>query len=369
MGFLSFLGLADVRPSPLATSENLGVVSPYAAPSHLAQFAVGEVYGSEVAALLPMGRADALAIPAVAKARNLLVSTIAQYPLEAIDSSGQLLTNQPLWLTRTDGPVSPYHRAAATVDDLIFYGHSLWMLQRGAKQEGSRFGPIIDAAWVPQAEWKIENGSVVVHDIALDDGDYILFEVPLFPGLLSLGARTLRGARDTELAWTSRMESPAYLVELRMTSDTEMTSEEAEEWVDEWVTKHRSGKPSVGLNPLGLEMHTHAGSLGEADLFIQSRDAIRTDVGSFLNVRAAMLDGTTGVDSLTYSTTEGERNAFFEIDLPMWTRPIEEAITQALPRTQRARFNFTETHGATSGASAPAEPTPAAPTEPQEAAA
>jgi hypothetical protein len=60
----------------------------------------------------------------------------------------------------------------------------------------------------------------------------------------------------------------------------------------------------------------------KADLMVEGRNAIRTDVGSFLNIRASMLDGTMGIDSLTYTTTEGEKNSFYEFDLPFWTDPI-----------------------------------------------
>lgn len=355
MGFLDWLGLGRARLDRLASPSSVGVSSPWTGASTLSSVVIGEVFGADMAKLLPLGRMDALAIPAVSKARNLLVATIAQYPLVAYDAAGSNLPTQPTFLYRTDGPVTPYHRLAATVDDLIFYGTSLWVLQRGARQEGSRFGPILDAAWVPHDTWKIEKGRIVVNERNLEDDQYLLFEVPLFPGLLAVGARTLRGARDTELAWTARMKAPPYLTEVRITDDTNLDQAEATAWLDAWVEKHQPGNPSVGLSPMGMELFTHPGSIGEADLFLGNRDAIRTDVGSFLNIRAAMLDGTTGVDSLTYTTKEGEKNSFFEIDLPMWTQPIEQAITAALPGGQRCRLEISETEGTITAPVAPEE--------------
>jgi len=81
---------------------------------------------------------------------------------------------------------------------------------------------------------------------------------------------------------------------------------------------------------------------------VEARNAVRTDIGSFLNIRASMLDGTQGVDSLTYTTNSIERNAFYEIDLPFWTAPIESRLSQddVVPAGQRVRFDKYAEYGA-----------------------
>ena len=66
-----------------------------------------------------------MTIPAVAKARQILTSTIAKYPLIALEGADDVTTSHA-WLQATDGEVSPWHRMAWTIDDLIFFGWSLW---------------------------------------------------------------------------------------------------------------------------------------------------------------------------------------------------------------------------------------------------
>lgn len=330
MGLLDRLGLSTKRLDALSSPVDLAIRSPWAEGS-LQAIVWSDLIGKDVADALPMTRGDAIQIPAVSKARNLLVSAIAKLPLVALDTAGPL-ADQPTWLYRTDGLVSPYERMAWTVDDLIFYGCSVWATERGAA------GQILNAEWVPSRDWKVTDGVLSILDQPVTPQDYILFNPP-FEGLLNVGNRTLKGARDTEAAWTGRMRNPIPLIELKVTDDSNLTQEEVNEYVAAWSTARRAENGGVSFTPPGMEVVAH-GSLS-ADLFTEGRNAIRTDVGSFLNIRASLLDGTIGIDSLTYSTKDGERNLFYELDLPFWTDPIEWALSvdKVVPRGSRVRFD------------------------------
>lgn len=337
MGIIDRLGLGKARADMLAGGT--AILSPWQDPSGMESAVTAEIFGFDDSKL-PISRAQAIQVPAVSKARNLLIATIGRFPLVALDKAARLPT-QPTFLYRTNSGISPQERMSWTIDDCIFHGYSLWLVERGTD------GRILDAARCPMKRWKITNGNILVDEKTIDESQVILFNPP-FEGLLNVGKTTLRGARDTERAWTKRMESPAYMVELDVTDDTNLTQSEVDDWEASWLKKHTSDSPSLGVTPMGMTMHTHEGSLGAADLFLESRNAIRTDVGSFLNIRASMLDGTAGIDSLTYSTTQGERNSFYEFDLPFWTAPIEWRLSMddVVPRGQRVRFDKYEQYAA-----------------------
>ena len=57
-------------------------------------------------------------IPAIARGRNLIVSSIAQMRLAAMRDATAVTT--PTWMLASPGGQSPQHRMAWTVDDLIF---------------------------------------------------------------------------------------------------------------------------------------------------------------------------------------------------------------------------------------------------------
>lgn len=329
MGILEWLVGRKHRPDYLYSPVNLGA-SPWAEGS-LAPIA-HDLFGGDRADL-PLSREEAMSIPAVIKARNLLVSTIAKFPLKALDKDGEL-KEQPTWLYRQDDSLSTYDRTAATVDDLFFYGRSLWTVERGAANQ------ITNAQWLPMNRWTITNGNVMIDEKPANDATYILFHIPLYSGILAHGSRTLRGARDTELSWVSKMRNPAPVTELRIVSDDVLEQSEVDKLKTALDEKTKAGESVNIVTPMGVELHSH----GSVDpmLYIEGRNAIRTDVGSFANTRAAMLDGTIGIDSLTYTTKEGEKNAFYEFDLPFWTDPMQAALSvdKVVPRGQRVRFDM-----------------------------
>lgn len=344
MGIFDRLGLSRSRLDKLEGLLTLGMRSPWAEGS-LSAIMWADLIGREAADALPLTREEAMGIPAVAKARNLLVSTIANFPLRALrlDPSTKVDTDvteaeQP-WLYRTNGIVSPHERMAWTVDDLVFHGCSLWVVERGsAGPDENRRAPIVAAERILPQDWTVTEGHILVNEQDVPQDSIILFNPP-FEGLLNIANRTLRGARDTEEAWVGRMRNPIPLIELRITDDLEYSQEEVDAYVKAWALARRQENGAVNFTPPGMELVTH----GEVkhELFAESRNAIRTDIGSFLNIRAAMLDGTTGIDSLTYTTKDGERNLFYELDLPFWTAPIEATLSQddIVPRGQRVRFD------------------------------
>ncbi len=334
--------------SLLATgSARKGIASPYSTgDSHVATIAVSDLYPAEVLDKLPMTRGDAIAIPAVSKARNLLVATTMRFPLRVEQMSNGVatdVTKDHAWLHRTNGAVGPAERMAWTIDDLIFEGCSLWFLTRGAASGNDTRRPILDAERVAPESWWIEErrGQLVVvrDDEELAPEQYILINSP-FEGLLNIGQRTLRGARSTEDAWVGRAKNPLPLVDIHVTDDTPMDDPELRELVDAWSSARTKPNGAIGATPSNVELNVHGDV--KTDFMVESRNAIRTDIGSFLNIRVAMLDGTIGVDSLTYSTKDGERNAFYEFDLPFWTDPIQDRLSldDVVPRGTRIRFDM-----------------------------
>jgi hypothetical protein len=335
----------------LSKAVSLPITSPYAPAPQLPPIVISDLLSDEERARLPMDREQAISIPAVSKARNLLISTIAKFPLVALrreqDGTDTVVTRDYPWLYRTDSVVSPYERMAWTIDDLIFYGVSLWDCTRSSTDSEGR-KPILTASWRPPSSWSVKevDGHLRIvdeDDDPIPDDRFILFNSP-FEGLLTIGLRTLRGARDVEEAWVGRARNPIPLIELHVTDDDQLSDDEAKEFTDAWAKARTQENGAIGYTPAGLQLVTHGEA--KAELMVEGRNAIRTDVGSHLNVRASMLDGTMGVDSLTYTTTQGERNAFYEFDLPFWTDPIAQRLSldDAVARGTRIRFDMYEAY-------------------------
>jgi hypothetical protein len=340
MGILELLGVGKRNFAVASGSVRLGVASPYSTAADFGGVIVSDLFGDDALKNWPMDRTQAIAIPAVSKNRNLLVATISKFPLKAIRAEGTDVTTNFPWLYRTDNAVTPLERMAWTIDDLIFYGCSLWLVERGAA-DGDGRKPILNAEWCPPQLWTITDGKVLVDEQELDDDAWILINSP-FEGLLTVGARTLRGARDVEDAWVGRARNPIPLINLKRNGTEELDEAGVKALVDAYAAARTNPNGAIGSTPQGIDIEVF-GDI-EPALMVEGRNAIRTDVGSFLNTRVAMLDGTIGVDSLTYSTKDGERNAFYEFDLPFWTDPIAARLSldDVVPRGTRIRFDMYE---------------------------
>jgi hypothetical protein len=342
MALLDMFTARNAR-SLYAASATVGIASPLSKVTAMHPIVVADVFPGIDPDIIALSRAQAIGIPAVSKARNLLVSTIGKFPLRALTGgAGVPIPTQPTFLSRTESNVTPLERMAWTVDDLIFYGYSLWTVTRGIKQNGRLYAPIVSAEYVPFALWKIEDGEILINDEPVDELDVILFNSP-FEGLLTIATRTLRGAIDQERTWVARARNPIPMTELHVTEAGVLEDSEIEEFVKAWSNKRRGVDGAVGYTPAALEIRTHG--TDAPDMSVEGRNAIRTDIGSFLNIRASMLDGTMGIDSLTYSTTEGERNSFYEFDLPFWTDPIAHRLSMddIVPRGTYIRFDMYDT--------------------------
>jgi hypothetical protein len=349
MGILNWLGLATAKPDFLAGPTDIS--SPWASDSTAIQrFALSEALGVELAAL-PLSRMEALQIPAVAKARNLLVSSIAPRPLIVRNAEGPI-TSQPTWAYRTDAQNSaetPFMRMAGIVDDGLFYGHSLLAIQRGAA------GQVLRIARVPMDRWKISQGRILVDEQPVDSSEvaYIAFA---HEGLLNIGGPTLRGARDLQKAWLERAKSPVPQTVLKDTRDINLTDAEITAMKSGYATQRASDGSSVAYVPKDIDVQ-FGQSTGAAELFEGAQNASVTYIGQLANIRASMLDGTLAdSSSLTYTTQAGERSAFFALDVPFWARAIEDRLSQddIVPAGQSVAFDFSDLFAA----NAPAEGAP-----------
>lgn len=329
MGFLDFFRSNPPAAVPTATGHSL--VSPWS-DSNAAQLVWAEHFGVTEDAVT---RETALQVPPVARARALLVGSIADLPVVAYRGDVPLST-QPAWTYRTNGPLSPWHRMAATVDDLMFYGVSLWARQNGAD------GFPVDFVRVPRERWDVDSfGRVLVDGNPAPSNEVVVIPGP-GEGLLSTAVPTIRGARAIERSWQSRVRTPIPPTLFKQTERESATQAEVQATLEGWSKARRNPESAaVGFVPFGLDP-VFASVADDGQLFIEGRNAIRLDIANLTNIPASLLDGSTATASLTYVTAEGQRSSFHEQTLRYWTAPIEHRLSMddVMPRGQRVRFDI-----------------------------
>lgn len=264
-------------------------------------------------------RAQAVSVPAVAAARNLIVGQISRLPLKAMKNSAET-EDQPTWLYRTNGSLSPQMRLALTVDDLLFYGWSFWLISRGAD------GFITEAQRCPIDQWHFNSKMQVVvgnGDTPIEDG--ILIPGPIPGGFLSTGARTVRQALDMESTRAQRLRNPSPTTEIYV-PDT-LTQEETEELRDNTAAARRTANGAVAVYPEGVSV-VHPDGAG-VEMFTETANSLAVSVAQHLGLPAATIDAAVngGGSSFNYSSTTQDRAWLVSTGLHFWADPITSRLS------------------------------------------
>jgi hypothetical protein len=305
----------------------------------LTQIVIDDIFGD-----MPefVDRVTAMKVAPIVRGRDLIVGGISDLPLIAYAGDTRLET-QPTWLYRTND-VSPWHRMAFTLDDLIFNDCALWWRENG---EG---GTLLSAWRIPPEFWRINEDRQI--EVQTTEGNFEVQDsknLIYFPGpgggLLNTARDTIRGARAIDRAWTARVQSPIPPTLFQQTEQEVADDADVQGLLTSWGTARRNPETAgtafvpYGLTPVFPPVND------DSQMFIEGRNAIRLDIANHLNIPASLLDGSTATASLTYVTAEGQKSSFHEQSLRFWTAPIEHRLSMddIVPRGQRVRFDITYT--------------------------
>lgn len=303
---------ADLRASAaLAAPAPLELASPWAPTTNLAPVLQGTVLADVFGAGIPrpVTRAEAMAVPAVARARHIICGTVARIPLRAY-RAGQVLEGAaaPAWMrAATSSSVPAYHRDLMTADDLLFHGWSCWARTNDA---AGREPLRVDR--VPMGRWSVERdtGRVLVADglgvhRLVDQRTVILIPGP-HEGILTAAAGTIRHAADLQRSAAAAAKHPSAYLVLRQVKGTPLLYESdnpADVTVQSTLADWRIGREAGG-GVAFLPEFLEADELGgyDAHLLTEGRNSAAVDVARVCSLPADLLDAA-GPSSLTYQTT------------------------------------------------------------------
>ena len=283
----------------------------------------------------PLTRAAAMAVPAVARLRHLLVATIAPLPLiDLVDDTPA--PTQPLWMTRTDGTLSPWHRMAWTIDDCLFFGWSLWAVQRGATTDGAM---PLQAARVPYDDWSVNTeGFIEVGGQTVRSDQAVLIPGP-HGGLLDDSSTIIRLAGDNLQAAANAARNPNPNVNLHYTGDD--PNYDPAPMIQSWSDARRGLNGGVAYTNKWVEADVMGSHLDK--LLIEGRNADAVDIARAGSVPASSLDATNAGASLTYETTEGRNQQFLDTGAKLYMDAVAARLSQddCVPRGHRSAFDVT----------------------------
>lgn len=273
-------------------------------------------------------RSEAMAVPAIGRARDLLVGFLSALPLRAFrmewNGTETLEKEQPPpdWCMRPD-PLKPRtFTIAGTADDLIFHGVALWrVLDRDPftlYPRAFRWLPIDEvviqedhAVWTPGQR----SGFMVAgQSEQIDFTDLVEFTSPFEP-VLSCGAPSIR----TAIALMEAVERFASVEMpsgwLQQTGGEPLTPEERQQEAQRFSLNRKTN--TTAFLPQEITFTETAYDPNRLQL-VEARTYQSLEAARLMNVPASLLD--VAVSSMTYSNQRDQLSALWHFGLsPMAT--------------------------------------------------
>lgn len=351
----SELRAAAALVGPAGYAGHVGIKTPWAGSDNLERVVWSDIFGK--LEVQPLTRAEAMRVPAVARARHIICSTIARDPIRFY--RGDEPVEGPSFLTSTSGAVSPFHRDTMTADDFLFYGWSCWRrLRNSAPDPSGRTFPL-DVERIPVDQWHLERDTGRVFILKPDPSNPLVRslqparadEVILIPGphegLLVDGIDSVRHAADLHRAANKAAKHPSAYLALKQTPGSiplKRRSDDPNEVtaatvVRDWAAA-REGE-NGGVAYLG---QLEAQELGTFDqhLVVEGRNAAAVDVARHASIPADLIDASLSQGSLQYTTSKDNDRRLIDYGVGFYMGAFSGRLSldDVCPRGQHAEFDL-----------------------------
>jgi HK97 family phage portal protein len=303
------------------------------------QAAVGGLFYSAQTAT----REQAMSVPSLARARNIICSTVGSLPIETYNHFTKEHLDPNRVIMQPDPRIAGSAIYAWIAEDLLFHGVAYGqVLDSYSASDGGRV-----RAWTRVAPDRItynlnttqtEITSYMIdgmHIPASGVGSIIVFS-GLDEGVLNRAGRTIRAAQELEKAAELYAKEPIPTMVLK-SNGTNLTPERISKLLESWKVS-RSTRATAFLNA-DVELQTLGFDPAKLQLN-EARQYLATEIARAIGIPASFVSAET--TSMTYSTTVMERKALIDFSLRNVITPIEQRLSMSdfVPNGVEVRFDI-----------------------------
>jgi HK97 family phage portal protein len=277
-------------------------------------------------------RADAMTVPAVARARNLVAGTIAAMPLEMFvtDQTTQERRQVPPmpWVEQPQVDIPRMTTLAYTVDSLWFYGRAYWMVTEVYQEDGRprrfRWVDPLDVTF----DVDLQTGLVVRYYFKTTPtprsgvGSLVVF-TSIDEGLLTRAGQTIQTALELERSALDFARNPAPSVTLKNTG-VDLPADQVQALLDRWRESRRATGGAVAYLSAALELSSVGFSPKDLAM-VEAREFTVLELARATGLPAGLLSADVG--SMTYQNVQAERRALVDLALQPYMSAIEERLS------------------------------------------
>ena len=285
---------------------------------------MGENIFSLNSAIMPrITRKEAMSVPSVARARNLICGTVASIPLEYYKTSTGEVIAPPRWIKQLSKTQPSFVTLTWLVDSLAFYGVAYLLITERYSEDGrpasfewianNRVTFTTDVEGIMIKQYYLDAAPIDMNDIVTIQG----FD----EGVLERGARTIQAAVDVERAAALNSAQPQPAGYLK-NSGADLPPAE----VQGLLAAFKRARQNNSTAYLTSTLDYSPVSFSPKDMMYQ--DAIRslsTQVARMMNVPAYLLSSED--NTMTYSNVQDERKQFYSLSIEPYIQAIQTRLS------------------------------------------
>jgi HK97 family phage portal protein len=282
---------------------------------------MGENIFSLNTAIMPrISRKEAMSVPSVARARNLICGTVASIPLEYYNKKTGEVIAPPRWISQLSKTQPSFITIAWIVDSLLMYGVSYLLVTERYAEDGRP----ASFEWVAnnRVTFTTDVNGIMVEQYYVDTTPINMADIVTIQsfdeGILDRGARTIRAAVDVELAAATNSANPQPAGFLK-NSGADLPAAEVQGLIAAWKRARQNN--STAYLTSTLDYSPVAFSPKEM-MYNEAIQNLSTQIARLCNVPAYYLSADQNT-TMTYANVQDERKQFFALSIEPYVQAIQ----------------------------------------------
>lgn len=273
---------------------------------------------------LRVSRKEAMSVPAVARARNLICGTVASIPLEYYNKRTGEVMAAPRWINQLAKNQPSFVTLTWCVDSLLFYGVAYLRVTERYAEDGrpaafewianSRVTFTTDLEGIMVTQYYVDANPINMNDIVTIQG----FD----EGVLERAGQTIRAAIDVNKAAAIAAATPMASGILK-NSGADLPPAEVSGLLAAWKRSRQNNSTAYLTSTLDFQPVQFA---PKDMMYNEAVQNLATEVARAMNVPAYYLSADQNT-TMTYANVQQERKQFFALSIEPYVQAIQARLS------------------------------------------
>jgi HK97 family phage portal protein len=269
---------------------------------------------------LRVSRKDAMSVPSVARARNLICGTVASIPLEYYNKRTGEVIAPPRWINQLSKNQPSFVTINWIVDSLLFYGNAYLRVTERYAEDGrpsafewianSRVTFTTDLEGIMITQYYVDANPIDMNDIVTIQG--------LDEGVLERAGKTIQAAIDINKAASISAATPMSSGILKNTG-ADLPPQEVSGLLAAWKRSRQNNSTAYLTSTLEFQSTQFS---PKDMMYNEAIQNLSTEIARAMNVPAYYLSADQNT-TMTYANVTEERKQFYALSIEPFIQAIQ----------------------------------------------